>query len=417
MNAANAVTVSPTTRTKLPAPRTGGGAGANARALRVLILGPFNEAGGLARVARMSAEGFDANRFDLMTCDTSRDTEPGRTLPQAILSHTRRMRRLLSGLRRHRPDLVHIHTCSYGTFHRSMLDAWVCAAFRTPYVLHIHGGRFAEYLASLRGARRAMVVRALRKAQRVVVLSESWRTSLTRLVSGLRIAVVPNAVDADALPAGESAAGHAEPTRNGGGGVAFVGDLSETKRPEDLLVAYSALPGHLRKRFGLTLIGDGCGERRELLEKLAVRLGISQQTRLTGGLSHTVVRECLAAADLFVLPSKAEGMPLALLEAMAAGAPVVATSVGAVAEIARDGEEAILVQPRDVHALTRAMRTLLENPTERQALAQAGQQRCRAQHAPPRFRDALTEVWAEATPKGRRAVIDVPKLAVSRSIL
>jgi hypothetical protein len=60
MNAANAVTVSPTTRTKLPAPRTGGGAGANARALRVLILGPFNEAGGLARVARMSAEGFDA---------------------------------------------------------------------------------------------------------------------------------------------------------------------------------------------------------------------------------------------------------------------------------------------------------------------------------------------------------------------
>ena len=93
-------------------------------AVRVLVLGSFAAEGGLARVARQSVEGFDPNRFDIRMCDTSKDTPEGRSLFAACRSHWRRWRRLVGALREHRPHIVHLHTCSYFTFYRTLLDVW-----------------------------------------------------------------------------------------------------------------------------------------------------------------------------------------------------------------------------------------------------------------------------------------------------
>jgi len=382
--------------------------------VRVLVVGPVTEAGGLARVARMTTGGFDTRKFDIDVCDTSRDTQPGRSLFTAIASHARKFRRLIAALRNHQPDVVHIHTCSFGTFHRSILDALACRVSRRPYVLHIHGGLFAQYLESLDGLRRAIVFAVLRRAERIVVLGETWRTSLTRLSGGLRISVVPNAIElsqATSSQANEALPGDIANPANRGAGIVFVGDLGETKRPEDLLIAYAALPRPLRQTFPLTLIGSGEPARHALLEKLAQRLGIAEHVAFTGSMAHQDVCERLARADLFVLPSKAEGLPLALLEAMAAGTPVVATRVGAIAEVARDKQEALLVDPQDTHALTCAMKRLLLDDNERKSLSIAARQRVQNDFPPQAFRQAIASIWQECAVAKKPKRQEVPRLA------
>lgn len=380
----------------------------------MLVVGPFDTGGGLAHMARRSIEGFDPNRFDIATCETAKDTPEGRSLYAACRSHWRRWRRLAAGIRGHKPHVVHIHTCSYNTFYRTLLDVWTCRFFRRPYVLHIHGGLFAEFLAALNGVRRSLVIEALRRAQRVIVLSESWRTKLTQQVAGLKINVISNAIDE--VPATETPAAGAPR----GGGVLFVGDLSEPKRPEDLLVSYAALPSAMRERFSLTIVGGGEASRLKRLIALADRLDVSTAVRFAGALPHEQIRSLMQRADLLAVTSRAEGMPLVLLEAMQAGAAIVSTRVGAIPEMVCDGTEASLVEPRDTDGLARAMKRLLGDDAMRERLAFAARARVDRDYSTMRFRGALAELWsdvaASAPTVGR---LPSPRLASSsfRSVL
>ncbi len=380
------------------------------RPLRVLVVGPVSDTGGLARMARMSAEGLDPARFDLRVCDSAKDTPENRSIGTACWSHLLRWGRLVRALREQRPEVVHLHTCSYGTFWRTWVDAATCRAYRRPYVLHIHGGLFAEFLHGLRGLRRWAAVSALRRAARIVVLSETWRTNLTREAAGLRISVIANAVEP----------GPSATTARAGSDIVFVGDLSEVKRPEDLIVAYAALPSELRCKHALVLIGGGTAVRRRLLSGLVHRLGVQDHVQFAGTLPYETVRARLAQAALFVLPSRAEGMPLALLEAMRTGVPTVATRVGAVPEMAVDGAEALLVDPRRPEALSRAMRRLLVDSALARQLTDAASARVAAGSTPACFRSAVTGMWIEVVHQTcPRGTLPAPRLASTtfRSIL
>jgi glycosyltransferase involved in cell wall biosynthesis len=139
----------------------------------------------------------------------------------------------------------------------------------------------------------------------------------------------------------------------------------------------------------------------------------------TGALPHADALRRIARADLFVLPSRAEGMPVALLEAMAAGTAAIATRVGAIPEIARDNQEAVLIDALDPAEMAKAMKLLLENPDRRAELGRAAAERVQREFCPERFRSALAELWtAVATPESPRCA-ELPRLATSayRSIL
>ncbi|MBI4635717.1 MAG: glycosyltransferase [Candidatus Rokubacteria bacterium] len=139
--------------------------------------------------------------------------------------------------------------------------------------------------------------------------------------------------------------------------VVCVGRLDRYKGQQYLLEAVAIL-GRERPNIRLALVGDG--RFRPRLEAQASALGIGPRVIFSGALAD--VRRALAAADLFVLPSEEEGMPGAVLEAMAMGLPVVATAVGGVPEIVVDGETGMLVAPRQPTALAEAMGRVLEDP-------------------------------------------------------
>ncbi len=156
----------------------------------------------------------------------------------------------------------------------------------------------------------------------------------------------------------------------------FVGRLAGIKGVPILLEAVATL----RERFPamtLTLIGDG--PERGAIEAEAARRGIADHVEFTGYLSQAAVAERLAEADLFVLPSFAEGVPVVLMEAMAAGLPVVATRVGGVAELVEDGVSGVLTAPGDPGALAEGIGRLLDDAGLRARMGRAGRARVEAE--------------------------------------
>lgn len=193
-----------------------------------------------------------------------------------------------------------------------------------------------------------------------------------------RCVVIPNGIDLTAADRALAAARPAARAHLGLGptglGIAYVGRLHEEKGVGHLLAAFPAL---LQSHPSARLFLAGDGPARGALEGMATSLGLNPFVRFLGEVPSPW--PLLAGADIFALPSLWEGMPNALLEAMAAGLPCVATAVGAVPEMAADGEEAMLVLPRDAAALSRALLALAAAPARRQEMGARARRRIEAQ--------------------------------------
>jgi len=152
--------------------------------------------------------------------------------------------------------------------------------------------------------------------------------------------------------------------------VGTVGRLEERKGHEHFLRAARAMLAAANGlRPQVVIVGDG--PLRGRLARQAGELGVAESVRFTGAVED--VRVPLAAMDVFVLPSRAEGMSNALLEAMAAGLPVVATAVGGTSEVLDAGRTGLLVPPDDASALATEILGLLEDPARATRLGRAAQ--------------------------------------------
>jgi L-malate glycosyltransferase len=144
------------------------------------------------------------------------------------------------------------------------------------------------------------------------------------------------------------------------------------------------------------LVGDGV--RRANLEAMTIELGLSQTVLFLG--HRNDVPSILASCDIFVLPSWSEGLPNSVLEAMAAGLPIVATRVGGVPEIIEDGLSGLLVTPKDPHALATAILKLLTNKQFAEQLGRCAKDRVWAGFSLERLLAELDGLYGEARSRG-----------------
>ena len=128
-----------------------------------------------------------------------------------------------------------------------------------------------------------------------------------------------------------------------------------------------------------TIAGDG--DVRPALEALAAELGIAERIRFTGWQDKTEIRACYEKANLFIFPSRHEGMPNAVLEAMASGLPVIATEIAGSEELVVHNETGLLVPADDVDALTTAIQTLITDETMRKQMGKASRQKVAAEYS------------------------------------
>jgi glycosyltransferase involved in cell wall biosynthesis len=284
---------------------------------------------------------------------------------------------LVSGLARGEIDLVHVHTASGASFVRKCVAVAVVRG--RPLVLHVHGGGFARKL-SRSGPRAAAYRSAMRwaigRADAVVALSASWAGEIARWGAPRRVAVIPNAPELAAAPH-DSACG--QPPY-----LLYLGHLHRQKGLFELLDAYAELrserPGLRLVLAGESTRADGVDERTLLAH--ARDRDAADGIELTGWVEGSRKTQLLSGCACLVLPSHAEGLPLSVLEAMTAGRPVVATTVGGVPELVRDGVDGLLVAPRDPAALTTALRRVLDDASLAARLAESARTRAAAEYAP-----------------------------------
>ncbi len=265
---------------------------------------------------------------------------------------------------RGRVDVAHINVAPRGSTWRKGLYVAVARAFGTAVILHLHGSGYDAYYAGL-GLRRQAAVRALfGRAHHVVALSGFWAAFIRDClkVPGDRVVEIPNGVPAVA-GAAPRAAGEEDVPR-----IVFLGELGPRKGVDVLIDALARLAGE-GLAWRAVLGGNGAVAAAQAQ---AQRLGTADRIDFPGWVGEADVDRYLQGSDIFVLPSRAENQPVAILEAMARARPVIATTIGAIPEQVIDGETGLLVPPGDVEALAGALRIVLTDAPRRAAMGAAG---------------------------------------------
>jgi glycosyltransferase involved in cell wall biosynthesis len=287
-----------------------------------------------------------------------------------------------------RVDLVHLHASAGASLMRKTVGIALARAARVPVVFHAHGGRIVREERELNGplgrVQRGALRWALRSSDAVVALTPGSRRSLAARARIQRSCVIPNAADITALD-GEMSEGRDRL-------VLFLGHLYRDKGVYELLEAFARLQP---SRSGLRLVMAGEGGEAHRLRLEADRLGVNAAVELPGWIGSDEKAELLARAACLALPSHDEGLPLALLEAMLAGVPVVATSVGGVPEIVEHGRHALLVAPRDPEALATALARVLNDPKLATQLSEAARRHANAEYTPDRLAERVSAVYRE----------------------
>jgi len=259
--------------------------------------------------------------------------------------------RLFHLLASRKADIVHVHFAKKGSVWRKFVLARMVSLFHRPVLLHAHSGAFPDFYRTQKAWQRHWIARTVQNASRLIVLTEQWKRYYceTLGVAEERVVVMPNPVN---LPT-------PLPTRAGRDTVTFVflGRIDENKGAHRVIQAVSLLPAHVQQRARLILAGDG---DVEAARRQAQSLNLPQVAVL--GWVESPRREAmLAEGDVLVLPSLREGLPMSILEALAWGLPVIASPVGGIPEVVRDGFNGFLVPPTDTTALAQAMQRLVED--------------------------------------------------------
>ncbi|HEX5132894.1 MAG TPA: glycosyltransferase [Candidatus Krumholzibacteria bacterium] len=218
------------------------------------------------------------------------------------------------------------------------------------------------------GMQRRRIAAALCASSRVIAVSRALAEQIEALgVNPARLHVVPNGIDTQRFAPADRGAARRELGRDENRTlVACVSRLSPEKGIDVLLGAWPLLA---RTDIDLVLLGDGPERRR--LEALAASLGISERVHFAGATPHAVIPRWLAASDVAVLPSRMEGYPNAVVEALACGRPVVASRVGGVPEIIGGDELGVLVPPGDAAELAAGLNAALARSWTAETLSAA----------------------------------------------
>ena len=271
-------------------------------------------------------------------------------------------------------DVFHVHS---GLGWEDWDGARIARAVGCPAILQ------TQHLPFLtrRPYRRRRLHHAIEEVDHLIAVSEGLRRSYERIgVPARRWTTVPNGIAPRSRQIGRAAARRALGLHDDRPVVLTIGRLTRMKGQWHLIDAVPELVARFPE-VRVVLLGDG--PMREDLVRRAAGLGISSSVCFAG--HRADARELLDAADVFVLPSLHEGMPLAVLEAMEAALPVVATRVIGSEEVVVDGETGALVRPADPAALAGAITALLADPALRRSQGMAGRRRYLQRHTRARL--------------------------------
>lgn len=296
-----------------------------------------------------------------------------------IIVFLRAIQILLETIIQRKTDLVHIHFAERGSTFRKVILVLICLIFQQKFILHAHGATYQEFFAGLPKILQNTISALFSKCSQFIALSESWRSYYleTFHLHENQISVLHNPVK---MPASIPQREPKELVKfiflgrigKRGGALDVAKSVISFPRQDkgafDLIKAFAALPESHKKRTELVLAGNGdLDKAQQLIEEL----GLEHQVKISAWLNPEQRDALLASADVFVLPSYNEGLPMSMLEAMAWGLPVIVTPVGGIPEVIHQNQNGILIEPGNEQQLIAAMQHLINHQDLRIAIGNA----------------------------------------------
>lgn len=281
---------------------------------------------------------------------------PGSALSRVLLFVRCLGRLLWLRLRGHR--LYHLHMAMKGSFFRKMIIVALLKLSRARVIVHLHGSEFASFYDRAPGVLKYLIRQTFLAADVVVVLSRRWQQFVQTIDAGIRSRIIYNYVE----PVPETPPEPREGTR-----YVFMGAVGQRKGIYDLLPAFAELR---RRHPQVELVVCGSGEV-EAARAAADACGLNGEVTFAGWVSGQAKQDMLNSADVVVLPSYNEGLPMVILEAMSLGKCVISSNVGGIPEVIASDENGLLHRPGDVPALVEMLGRAAD-PDTRRALGQKG---------------------------------------------
>ena len=363
-----------------------------ARPLHVVIFTPLG-AGGQGGVDRMMDElrrTLQIDRFANTKACFITTRGPGSILWSPFFLAQAIVRLLLLRLLK-RVDVVHINLSAHGSTYRKLILARISRICRLPYMLHLHSGQFDHFWDSRKSILKSEIDLMFRRSQRIIVLGNHWKQVVSDRVSDCsgKIVIVPNAT--------RMAISKTPKIVDEAANILFLGRLGPGKGVPQLVMALSRLGS--KSGWRATLAGDGAvKDTRAAVE----RAGLADRISVPGWVDSARVDALLHAANILVLPSLSENLPMSVIEALAHGTAVICTPVGALPDIIEHERTGLLVKPGDVEGLASALGRLIEDPDLRWRLGEAGKALHRTRLDVEVCAERLAAIWAESDHAGGR---------------
>ena len=248
-----------------------------------------------------------------------------------------------------KPDIVHIHMSYRGSFARKYSIHRLCQRFNIPDIIHLHGSEFQKWYDSCNEKKQLQIRKLLKESSSFIVLGDKWNKVIKSIEPSANTVVVSNTVH---IPE-EIVHWNSEEFT-----FLFLGVLIPRKGVIDLLEAFSIVKNESQDKK-IKLIITGTGSQEEEIKQKCRQLNLTDCVEFTGWTVGEKKKTLILSSQALVLPSYNEGLPIAILEAMSYGMPIISTEVGDISSAVLNNENGFLIKPGDIEALAQSMKKLL----------------------------------------------------------
>lgn len=288
------------------------------------------------------------------------------------------------------PELVHIHTTDYLPFFESSVYTLVARLFSKPTIIHIHATAFETFYDNGNAVTRALTRKILSMVDRIIVLSPNTAAFFKAIVSPCKVSIIPNAIE----PSNSTKEQlferiYPHPVLT----VLFVGG-EEAKRKGlfDILKAIPIVVDEYGPDLLFLFVGIYDREKQEAIREAETAYHCVKNV---GFLESDEMQKVRLTSDIYILPSYAEGLPMALLEAMEAGLPVVSTRVGSIPELVEEGVNGFLIEPGDYEALAQSIVKLGRDRELRHTMGERNIEKVRASYSLENAMQKLNDLYCD----------------------
>ena len=314
---------------------------------KILTIGPdyHNHRGGIGAVIAVYSRYFEVFNF-------IPSYEVGSQINKTYVFFICTIKLVYTLISNRKVKIIHIHGASNGSFYRKFIIFTICKIiFRKKIIYHIHGGGFKEFYNNRGVISKGLIRALLAKTDIIICLSQSWYEYYVNNFKIKSLVILPNIID---YPENVQNIKKTSYTN-----FLFFGLICEAKGIFDLVKVIAKNIENYKSRIRLFIGGNGEVQR---LEDLINKNHIEDTVQFLGWVNNIEKINVLNNADIFILPSYNEGLPISILEAMSYGKAIISTDVGGISEIVKKNVNGLLIEPGNFNQIEGAINTFIENP-------------------------------------------------------